>query len=124
MQTLRLSRSDLHQLNHFPAGSNHDRAHPAASWLETRGVATLLTMRVEVLIALARVSKDEAAVLENGLLTSVSTLSRKRLPPGAAFRPFGSTMTTKAEMMTDAQVHEVRFEPPKSPCPLMRSLCS
>jgi len=45
-------------------------AHPGASWFETRGVATLLAMRVEDLIlrsALARASKDEAAVLENGL---------------------------------------------------------
>jgi len=46
-------------------------AHPGgASWFETRGVATLLTMRVEDLVlrsALARVSKDEAAVLDNGL---------------------------------------------------------
>jgi len=49
-------------------------AHPGgASWFETRGVATLLTMRVEDLVlrsALARVSKDEAAVLENGLALS------------------------------------------------------
>ena len=49
-------------------------AHPGASWFETRGVATLLAMRVEDLIlrtlrsALARVSKDEAAVPEKALV--------------------------------------------------------
>jgi hypothetical protein len=45
-------------------------AHPGgASWFETRGVATLLTMRVKDLvlrsIAERCVSKDEAAKLEN-----------------------------------------------------------
>jgi hypothetical protein len=42
-------------------------AYPMASWFETRGVAALLTMRVQGLIprsALLRVSKDEAAKTE------------------------------------------------------------
>jgi hypothetical protein len=41
-----------------------------ATWFETRGVAVLLTMRVQDLIlrsAVARVSKDEAPELENAL---------------------------------------------------------
>jgi hypothetical protein len=42
-----------------------------ASWFEMRGVAALLTMRVQDLILkqpLARVSSDEATELENALV--------------------------------------------------------
>jgi hypothetical protein len=45
-------------------------AHPVASWFETRGVAALLTMRVQDLIlrsGVSRVSKDEITELENVL---------------------------------------------------------
>ena len=41
-----------------------------ASWFETRGVAALLTMRVQDLIlrsGVSRVSKDETTELENAL---------------------------------------------------------
>jgi hypothetical protein len=45
-------------------------AHPVASWFETRGVAALLTMRVQDLIlrsGVSRVSKDEITELEDAL---------------------------------------------------------
>ena len=45
-------------------------AHPVAPWFETRGVAALLTMRVQDLIlrsGVSRVSKDEITELENAL---------------------------------------------------------
>jgi hypothetical protein len=44
------------------------RAYTVASWFETRGVAALLTARIQGLILRARVacvSKDEATELEN-----------------------------------------------------------
>ena len=49
------------------ACAHRDRAGAVSSWFETRGVAALLTMRIQDLIlreARSAVSKDEATELE------------------------------------------------------------
>jgi hypothetical protein len=69
-----------------------------ASWFETRGVAALLTMRVQDLIlrSIAKrcVSKDEATELENAL--KVIPLSGKT-PTGGASR--GLPLPTRSGMI-------------------------